>query len=217
MARNRDYSDFILFVKKNRNKDLSRTELLEKYKKEGGHIKRQKAFDLIREVLQIEKRENVRKTVKTITRIKRNNTYLDVGNKVEFWSKSKSSINDLYNKISDLYNTKADTFMSIRIRVEVDDYTSNNFFQIFIPYNRRAKQGSKTLGQKILSTLQTYYGNLAKMYSFKENTCQDIITTLHHVNKTLNKSKNLSFEDVKTIFLDYGLSVEDISLIGFTK
>lgn len=218
MAKTRDYSDFKKFAKKNKN--LSRTKIIEEYRKQGGKIQKQKGLEIIRELFDIKKREQIGKSVKTINTTKRKNSYISAYKSkkdVTVMSLKNSHIRDFYNRIHDMYENSGNTFISINVVINDDDFTSNKHFSVFIPFNYRQKQGVKAVGEKILDNLFVFYSNLAKMYSTKNDMVGDVFNTIKNTRKQLRKSHFIDYQELQRIFGASEINIGDISIIHFIE
>ena len=120
----------------------------------------------------------------------------------------------LYEKIQKMFDTRKDKFIVVDIQAEHDVWSYNNNFSVFIPYNGRKKQGSKALSDKIFSNLNTYYSNLSKMYDGTK-VSGIMVEQLKKVKSKINKLKYPNFEEIKKVYEDYGIVINDISIIHF--
>jgi hypothetical protein len=194
----KDYSDFINFAKK--HKDKSRTAIYNLYKKSGGHIGKAKALELSRGI-------EVKKSFKFEQKFPRRDIM-------------SPAIQELQSNIKKLYGKTSKNYIQVHMQVENDSYTFNKHFSIMIPTNKMTKQKSvKDLGKTIIENMTTYYTNLAKRYRRKgiKETKNVVNDRLKELNKKIDNSRNISQSDLLKMFSKYGFNISDINLFQITN
>jgi hypothetical protein len=246
MAKKRDYSDFIQFVKENTN--LKENDIIKSFRevsKKG--IQKKRGLELIREVFGFEKGEKRGQTVKEKLNEKKAkdyvyqpaqpkpkvikekkpkqtgvNHYITLNPKLnkspnQFLDMRSPTVKMLRKNITELYGYDYDTYIQIHIKIANDGYTQNGQFSALIPFNGKSKQGVKSVGQSIIQNLSTYYNNLAKRYNNARSTVNDMVITLKNISNKLKKATYLKEEDLKDLFNTEGVEIGGINIFTFTN
>lgn len=212
---NKNHEDFIKFAKQNKN--LTRTEIYWKYREQGGKIKKQTALDLLRELTKVDKRKERGKTVEKLIKEKRTRQKIKVVDK-DFKSLESPIIQKLFDNIQKLYGSNEDQkkFLKVGITNNHDEYSQIKEFNIFIPTDKD-QMGVRTLSNEIIKNMKTYYKNLAKMYSNKNNMAGSTLTKLSGLTKDLKSINDLTREEMERSFLKYGFELKGYEIFEFRE
>jgi hypothetical protein len=219
---NRDYNDFKNFVDKHSH--LTRTQIYKDYKKNGGHIGKKKALDIIRGMWDIEKGEYIRKALPVVkneqvkAKKRKRNSYikLNIKKDTDHISLKSPAVRALKKNIEQLYRTNETKFLQVFIHVAGDEYSQERRFSILVPFNGSQNQGVKKLGQSIIDNLKIYYGNLNKKYKNQFNDLTaEIGENISTLQKEFNKSHYLDKQSLISLFALHGFEIQKIGILEF--
>jgi hypothetical protein len=222
--------DFQKFVKDHQG-EYNRTEMINKYRENGGHIQKQRGLDIQRQMADIEigqKRNSLLDYIKNIfnprKRPEKKKEKVTTGNKrfivikdTVYRSRKSPAMDYVYKNIKKLMNTDSSTFLKVNVTVEGDNY-SNGYFGIMIPFPRMQKKvGAKTFAKKLYDNLHIYYKNLAALYREKGEkvTMTDQILDRLERNESILKSVNTQ-EELEINFKNAGIEINDYLFMTIT-
>lgn len=216
MAYKRSYSDFRDYARKMKDSDLTRTQLLVSFRDQGGKVQKKKGLEILREIFAVNKGEEINTPVRKLTETKNKYNRINITKEYSV-DKFSPAVQSLQNNIEKLYGQKSDSYIQVRMKVKGDGYSKKTRFSILIPNpDHKTKHGIKNLGNQIMTSIKSYYGNLAKMYSNKNKMSDRISKRIDEASKNLKDSKYTSESELFEIMGVNGFDIESIETMNIT-
>lgn len=214
MAYKRSYTDFREFVRDKKNENLTRTQMLKAFREQGGKIQKQRGLDIMRDMYYIQKGEDKRKQVKNFYENPSRYNRVKITKEYSI-DKYSPAVQDLQKSITKVYGKSSESYIQVRMKVKGDGYSKRTRFSILIPNDEKKKKfGVKTLANQIIKSTKSYYSNLAKLYSNKNNMSNKILPRFEALTKDFKKSTYTTELELYELFGVQGFDIDSIEIMN---